>query len=77
MASCYGFDGWLLNVEAKTYGLDKETWRDGEAMDEFIRKLKEGLVNHGVPNEGSMVADYEVQTDESVMIAGNTALQAA
>jgi endo-beta-N-acetylglucosaminidase D len=55
MASFYGFDGWLFNMEAKMHDPANDKWRNGNAMIEFIAQLKEGLKQHSVPKGGKVI----------------------
>lgn len=58
MASYYGFDGWLLNIESPVHKPDKKAWGDGEAataMDGFIARLRQALSDRGVPKKGKVM----------------------
>lgn len=39
IAACYGFDGWLLNIET-TIAVGDEDWKGGKALELMISQLK-------------------------------------
>ena len=54
MASCYGFDGWFINIEAKV-DETKGKWNDGQSMKDFLTQLRNALAKYGVPGGGKVV----------------------
>ena len=54
MASCYGFDGWFINIEANV-DETRGTWNNGQSMKDFLTQLRKALANYGVPGGGKVV----------------------
>lgn len=43
MAKCYGFDGWLVNIEVVSINVSDKDWADGIPLKEMLAQLKDGL----------------------------------
>lgn len=52
MAACYGFDGWLMNIEIGT-GVSTDVWDGGKALEAFLNQLREGLKS--LPSGGKVI----------------------
>ena len=50
MAACYGFDGWLINVEST---IASEDWAGGDSLKALLDQLKQGLAV--LPSGGKVV----------------------
>jgi endo-beta-N-acetylglucosaminidase D len=52
MAACYGFDGWLMNVETDI-NVDDSVWDGGKALEAFLTQLRGGLKS--LPSGGKVI----------------------
>lgn len=52
MAACYGFDGYLMNIEVAT-GVSTKVWDGGKALEAFLNQLREGLKS--LPSGGKVI----------------------
>ena len=52
MAACYGFDGWLMNVETDVK-VDSNVWDGGKTLEAFLNQLREGLKS--LPSGGKVI----------------------
>ena len=52
MAACYGFDGYLMNIEV-AIGVSDDVWDGGKALETLLDQLKEGLKS--LPSGGKVI----------------------
>ena len=58
IAACYGFDGYLINLELRTDGpknvhFREDLWDNGKSLEQFLSQLKQGL--GGLPSGGKLI----------------------
>ena len=53
MASHYGFDGYLLNIETGNLNVGADVWRNGKALAEFLTQLQQDLAQ--LPSGGKLI----------------------
>ena len=50
MAACYGFDGWLINIEVETAD---PAWDEGKSLETLLDQLRNGL--RSLPSGGKVI----------------------